>query len=72
MHPHLTISQKLLFSLMLNQARIHREVGAYANIPVGKDFLIFHRKTSEFSKQFRRTVHCLIGVNILRIKHAEI
>ena len=49
-----------------------REVGAYANIPMGKGFQKFNRKTSESSKQFRRTVHCLIGVNILSIKHAEI
>ena len=41
-----------------------REVGAYANIPIGKGFQKFNRKASESSKQFKRRVHCIIGINI--------
>ena len=48
-----------------------REVGACANMPIGKGFQKFNRKASESSKQFRRRVHCLIGVNILHLKHVE-
>jgi len=48
-----------------------REVGAYANIPIGKGFQKFNRKASESSEQFKRRVQCLIGVNILRLKHVE-